>query len=294
MRHHLSTALLLVCFAPFTHAETLVVGSAKAATPEAVSLGGIIDADSDDTVAFTPDGDTVFFDRSSGHDKFVMIARRMNGQWSAPQIAPFSGRWFDQDPVVAPDGSYMLFDSDRPTSPGGKPLVQAYFGQPSHGANLWRVDRKGDGWGEPVWLSATVNATPFVDFASITGDNSLYFMWWVGGDVHFFRAQYKDGAYLPPVRVALGDPAVTTHDPAVAPDESFIVFDYGRTKGTLGRLSIAYREGDHWSKPVDLGDAINKDAPWGSHLGPDHRTLYFTDSKDIWSLSLAPWMLSTK
>ncbi|MFI4920292.1 MAG: hypothetical protein ACHQAZ_01470 [Gammaproteobacteria bacterium] len=294
MNFRLSTALALICLAPVAWAEAPMTAGTASAAPTAVTLGGIINPDTDDTVAFTPDGDTVFFDRSTAKDKFVMISHRVNGQWSAPQIAPFSGHWFDQDPVVAPDGSYMLFDSDRPTSSGAKPLVQAYFGKPAHGANLWRVDRKGDGWGEPVWLSATVNAKPFVDFASIAADNSLYFMWWEGGDVHFFRSQYKDGVYLLPVRVALGDPAVTTHDPAVAPDESFIVFDYGRTKGTLGRLSIAFREGDHWSKPVDFGAAINKGAPWGSHLGPDNRTLYFTDSTNIWSLPLGPWLSPAK
>lgn len=285
----LSAILLLCCFASIAQAETPMADG-----PTAVTLGGIINADSDDTLAFTPDGNTVFFDRSTGKDKFVMISHRMDGQWSAPQIAPFSGHWFDQDPVVAPDGSYMLFDSDRPTSPSGKPLVQTYFGQPAHGANIWRVDRKGDSWGEPAWLSATVNANPFVDFASITTDNSLYFMWWVGGDVHFFRSQYKDGAYATPVRVGLGDPAVTTHDPAVAPDESFIVFDYGRAKGSLGRLSIAFRQGDHWGERIDLGDALNKNGPWGSHLAPDHRTLYFTDSTNIWSLSLNPWLPPAK
>lgn len=294
MYHRLSAAIALVCMATIAQADTPMTAGPASATPAAVTLDGIINPDADDTVAFTPDGNTVFFDRNIDKTKFVYISHKVNGHWTAAQIAPFSGHWFDQDPVVAPDGSYMLFDSDRPTSPGGKPLVQSYFGQPSHGANLWRVDRKGDGWSEPVWLSAVVNAKPFVDFASIAGDNSLYFMWWVGGDVHFFRSQYNDGDYLPPVQVALGDPTVTTHDPSVAPDESFIVFDYGRSKGTLGRLSIAYREGNHWGKPVDFGDAINANAPWGSHLSPDHRTLYYTDSKNIWSLSLAPWLKPIK
>ena len=81
--------------------------------PRAVSLNGIIHSDSDDTLAFTPDGNTVFFDRSKGKDKAVMVAHRRGGRWSAPQVASFSGHWFDQDPVVAPDGSYLLFDSDQ-------------------------------------------------------------------------------------------------------------------------------------------------------------------------------------
>ena len=127
----------------------LVAQTTKAAP---VTLDGIIHADSDDTLAFTPDGDTVFFDRSEGQHKTIMVAHRTGGHWSAPQVAGFSGQWFDQDPLVAPDGSYLLFNSDRPVRPGGGPLKQNYFPSgPGPGSNIWRVDRVSGGWGKPVW-----------------------------------------------------------------------------------------------------------------------------------------------
>lgn len=263
-----------------------------AATPELVTLGGIIHADSDDTLAFTPDGSTVFFDRSEGPHKTIMVSHKLNGAWSTPQVASFSGRWFDQDPLVAPDGSYMLFDSDRPITPGGKPLVQSYFspGHSAPGANIWKVERKGDGWGAPVWLGPVVNNDVFIDFASVAADGTLYFIRWDTGEkiMHMWRSAFHDGKYLSPVSAEVGDAAVSIHDPAVAPDQSFILFDYGKVKGGLGRLCIAFREGDHWSKPTDLGDVINKDIPWGSHLAPDGRTVYYTGQSGIWQLSLAP------
>ncbi|HEY3519594.1 MAG TPA: hypothetical protein VGK80_00970 [Rhodanobacteraceae bacterium] len=262
--------------------------------PEKITLGGILHADSDDTLAFTRDGKIVFFDRSNGPRKTIMISHRVNGHWSPPQIAGFSGHWFDQDPVVSPDGSYLLFDSDRPVMPGGKPLVQNYFGnhKQAPGSNIWKVERDGDGWSQPVWLGPVVNNDVFVDFASIAADGSLYFIRRdrQEGIMHTYRSAYRDGKYLPPVRAGLGDPAVSTHDPAVAPDQSFIVFDYGKVKGGLGRLCIAFREGDHWSKPMDLGDAVNSDIPWGSHIAPDGRSVYFTGQTGIWHLSLAPWL----
>src|SRR5690348_6954853 len=128
-------------------------GAVAPTVPQPVALAGVISFDTDDTPVFTPDGDTVFFDRSPTADKkMVMWARRVNGVWGKPEAAPFSGKWFDQDPTVAPDGSYLLFDSDRPVEQGGKPLVQTLFGRPQPGSNIWRVDRKGDGWGEPRWL----------------------------------------------------------------------------------------------------------------------------------------------
>ena len=258
-----------------------------------VTLGGIINQDSDDTLAFTPDRSTVFFDRSEGKRKTVMVSHRVKGRWSAPETASFSGTWFDQDPVVAPDGSYLLFNSDRPVKPGGEPFVQNYFaGGPGPGSNIWRVDRKEEGWGEPVWLSAIINSDVFIDFASVAADGTLYFMRWDKDQksMHFWRSPYRNGAYLAPDFVTLGDPKESLHDPAVAPDQSFIVFDSGKVKGGLGRLCIAFRERDHWGAPIDLGEDLNKELPWGSHLDPDGRTIYFTGTAGIQRFSLRPWL----
>jgi len=267
--------------------------SAPAATPQPVTLGGIIHPDSDDTLAFTPDGNTVFFDRSAGQRKTIMVSHKVDGHWSPPEVADFSGHWFDQDPVMAPDGSYLLFDSDRPTAPGSQPLTQDYFvGGRAPGSNIWRVDRAGKGWGKPVWLGPVVDNDAFVDFASIAADGTLYFIRFdrKAKVMHTWRAAWRNGHYLPPVRAALGDPAVSTHDPAVAPDQSFIVFDYGKTKGGLGRLCLAFREGEHWGKPIDLGSVVNKDIPWGSHIAPDGHSVYFTGQSGLWKLDLQPWL----
>lgn len=261
--------------------------------PTRVDLNGIINPDSDDTLAFTPDGRTVFFDRSEGAHKTIMVAHRVDGTWSPPQVASFSGRWFDQDPIVAPDGSYLLFNSDRPIAPGGKPLQQSYFGAPlAPGSNIWRSDRAGDGWAPPVRLPSTINDDVFIDFASVAADDSVYFMRWnaAGRAMQIWRSRLKGGEYQAPERIVVGDPAVSLHDPAVSPDQSFMLLDYGKVKGGLGRLSIAFRRGAQWGPPVDLGDTINGDLPWGAHLGPDGRTAYFTGRSGIWRLPLATWL----
>jgi hypothetical protein len=171
--------------------------------------------------------------------------------------------------------------------------VQSFFGQPRPGSNLWKVSLKGKQWGAPVWLGADLNQSAFTDFPDLAADNSLYFIRPENG-MHTFRSQYQNGRYLRPVEVMLGDPSVTTHDPAIAPDESFLVIDYGKTKGGLGRLCIAVREGDHWGKLTDLGDAINSDSPAGARLAPDGHTLYFSGATHIWKLSLAPWLVTPK
>lgn len=259
-----------------------------------VSLDGIINSDTDDTLAFTPDRSTVFFDRSEGSHKTILVSHRVNGRWSQPQTASFSGIWFDQDPIVAPDGSYVLFNSDRPITANGRPLTQTYFGKiAAPGSNIWRVERRGADWGTPRWIGPNINNNVFIDFASIANDNTLYFMRWDAANkvMQLWRARYKgSGVYEDPERVSLGDPSVSIHDPAISGDQSFIVFDYGKVAGGLGRLCIAFYAGGSWSAPIDFGDTINKDLPWGAHLDPDGHTVYVTGRSGIWQLNLAPWM----
>jgi hypothetical protein len=288
--------VLILSFIVGCFAVTIAIaGAAPPSMLQHMSLNGVLspDTDADDTLAFTPDGNTVFFDRSEGAHKTIMMSRRVRGRWSKPTIASFSGRWFDQDPVVAPDGSYLLFNSDRPVTPGGAPLSQTYFTKnPYPGANIWRVDRKAAGWGEPQWLGSTINNDVFVDFASIAADNTLYFMRWDAANriMQLWQARCVGGQYETPERVVLGDASVSIHDPAIARDKSFIVFDYGKVTGGLGRLSIAYRQGAGWSQPIDFGDAINEDLPWGAHLAPNGRVAYVTGRTGIWSLDLRPWL----
>lgn len=273
-------------------ATSAFAAEASKALPVAVTLGGIIHPASDDTLVFTPDGNTVFFDRSEGKHKTIMVSHKVGGRWSQPQAAGFSGRWYDQDPALAPDGSYIVFSSDRPVAPGGKRLVRETDGKAYHGGNLWEVERKGGQWGAPTWLGVVVNQGPFLVSPSVATDGTLYFIQHDNRDqaMHIFSSRRRDGRYLAPVRVALGIPATTTHDPAIAPDQSFIVFGYGKTTTGLGRLCIAFREGNQWGQPVDLGDTVNGVGPWGSHVMPDGRTLTFTGNSGVYRLSLQPWL----
>src|SRR6185312_14964930 len=100
----------------------------------------------------------VYFMR--GTDSFTLMeSHRVDGRWSTPRPAPFSGRWRDLDPAMAPDGSYLLFVSNRPAAQGGQPIDAVHAGKrrAGEGMNLWRVDRHGNGWGAPMRLPDAVN-----------------------------------------------------------------------------------------------------------------------------------------
>jgi hypothetical protein len=157
-----------------------------------------------------------------------------------------------------------------------------------------------------------VNATTRTFAPAIAANGDVYFQQAdpPRQDYRLYRTSYRNGIYLAPSLVELGDANAHKLDPAIAPDGSFIVFDANYAdKGKPDRLYIAFRKGEHWSAPVDMDDALNRYQPWGSHLGPDHRTLYFTSdhalpgaaqaaiataanhsSNHIWSVSLASWL----
>jgi len=291
-----------------------IAGIGSAATPldapQVFAPGGISNTPSEDCMSLTPDGDTAVYDVANGSTSIIVIAHRVNGTWSRPEVASFSGQWWDHDPAVSPDGSFIVYASNRPATAGGKT-----------GGGLWRVDRKGAGWGEPQRLPDSLNTNPRIYAPSITADGSLYFIRPDTDNIlHIFRSQYRDGAYQPPVRQMLGDPATHQKDPGIAPDESFVVFDSDTgSKKDVDRFFIAFREGDHWGEAVDLGDEINaKNNPWGPHISADGHTLYYTSDRavpltypqtreqaeqnlariqswddgetNIWYVSLTPWI----
>ena len=276
---------------------------AAVAAPVPFAPAMLADMGSVSCPAFTPDGNTVVFD-SSGHGSTLYISHRTNGTWSAPTVAPFSGTYLDHDASMAPDGSYLVFVSNRPATPGGPVLTVTVKGRKSPwGGNLWRVNRKGGTWGTPVRLPDAVNENVQTYAPSIASDGSIYFIHPdSAGAFRIYRSQYGDGAYQPAEMQSFALTSTHEMDPAIAPDQSFIVFDASDPANPDNDiLFIAHRTGAGWGRPVALAAIDGTDQPWGAHLGPDGRTLYFSSSRGrtdnlvkLWSASLAPWLPSVQ
>lgn len=254
--------------------------------PVVFAPGSISGSANDLSPAFTPDGNTVFFTRSNGSQSTVVLSHRVRGQWSKPAIASFSGEWRDLEVAMAPDGSYLVFVSNRPAAPGGKPLDGFYNGQaqPAAGGNIWRVDRTTTGWGEPRRLPDAVNSNPSIYSPSVVGDGSIYFMQPIGSGTrfHLFRAQRTGDTFAQPVVVPVAtDTATGDFDPAVARDESFMVFSSSRLHEKGNSLFIVVRADGAWGAPEYMGDAVSE--PGGNNiearLSPDNRTLYFSSRR---------------
>ena len=247
----------------------------------------------DASPAFAPDGDTVVFTRGVGTARRLYVAHRQGSTWSAPVRAPFSDRWMDFEPAMAPDGSYLVFVSNRPANGEGKALDGDWGGkpQPGRGGNLWRVDRRGGGWGTPVRLSDRVNASHSTFSPAVGKDGSLVFVRVNRGNGAFrlYRSRCEQATCQPAQPRALGAGGDRSdYDPAVAPDQSFLVFSSDRPPAPSngGDLFIAFATPGGWSAPTDLGVAGDE-----ARLGPDHATLYYSaPDHRIHRVSLASWL----
>jgi len=249
------------------------MAAAPGPAPQVFAPGVISGPANDDAPAFTHDGQTVVFGSGPGPNSTLLISHSTKAGWSQPSVAPFSGEWNDQQPAMSPDGAFLVFVSNRPLAAGDK----------THpGGHLWRVARQGAGWGEPTHLGAAVNATNAIFAPSVAGDGSLYFIRKAqpSEPFHIWRSQYRDGQYQEAAPVSFGVTGNQEVDPAVAPDESFLVFAAAKAGSDAPeRLYIAFRNAGAWGKPIDLGDSVNIGTTNGPRIGPDRRTLYFTSDR---------------
>jgi Tol biopolymer transport system component len=282
------------------------------------------------TAAFTPDMKTVYFTRSDNRftDNTIMFSEFKNGRWSQPEVASFSGVWRDSEPHVAIDGKRIFFVSNRPATDGGQPLMAESNGRKFPGANLWYCEKTANGWSAPKRIEGAVNETSEIYNPSVALSGNLYFSArYAGGEpsvgYKIYRAVYKDGKYEKPERLSFSENKLNDMDPAIDPQERFLVFASNRPGAVaVSNLFISIKDKDgNWGAPVALGDKVS--SPSGENapsLAPDGKTLYFTSgksltpdvtfpkkkedfnaamkrikdtnarSRNIWSVDLTPWI----
>ena len=76
------------------------------ATPHLFGEGIISTQDYETHPAFSPTGDTLYFVKCSSDLSVsaICVSYKTNGKWSKPEMASFSGKYFDTNPFVAKDG----------------------------------------------------------------------------------------------------------------------------------------------------------------------------------------------
>lgn len=261
----LINAKILVAQIPTIFAPGVISGPAHDASP-----------------AFAPDGKTVYFSRGGA----ILVSHLKKGKWSSPEIAFFSGKWSDIEPSMSPDGSFLIFISNRPADGKDKPIDGFFNGQeqPGRGGNLWRIDLIGSKRSEPVRLPDNVNRSNSIYAPSVVADGSVYFMETSGEKRKFriFRAQFAEGVYQAPEPVSFSTGEASDVDPAVSPDESFAVFSSSRPPAQSNDLFIVFRRNGAWGEPVHMGTDVNSPgSETEARLSPDGETVYFSSPRTM-------------
>ena len=280
--HGIYAAASCVFAAALSSILALARAQAAEITPEVFAPGIVSGPNHEAAPAFTPDGSTLYFQRSTPRGGIILVTQRRGNGWSKPKIAPFSGVWSDIEPAMAPDGSFLIFVSNRPATAEGEALQGFYNGSLQDGGNMWRVDRRGDSWSEPIHLPETVNRSANVFAPSIASDGSLYFMDTFGEKRRFrlYYSQYREGSYQAAQALPFSDGTYTDVDPAVASNGSFLIFGSGRPPAKSVDLFIVRQTNGVWGEPIHLGDTINTPGSDAEpRLSPDQQTLYFSSER---------------
>ncbi|KOY87895.1 hypothetical protein AD998_18700 [bacterium 336/3] len=229
-------------------------------------------------MAISPDGKTMYFtlQLSSGFQSIAVCTKDKKGQWTKPEIAPFSGMYSDLEPAFSPDGKKLFFVSNRPLT-----------GTNHKDFDIWYIEKTGEKWSEPVNVGSPVNTSSNEFYPSISKKGDLYFTATKDslsvGKEDIYKAEWKNGKYQ---NITLLDTEVNTKtyefNAFVASDESYIIFSsYGRKddkgKGDL-YMSIKDANGK-WKKAVNLSIINTESLDYCPFVSLDGKTLYFTNEK---------------
>ena len=88
-------------------------------TPELFAPGIISHGFHENGIIFSADGTEIYYSTSDSKysSKTFMVLKMEENQWSAPELASFSGNYYNHSAFFSPDGKRIYFSSLRPVPP---------------------------------------------------------------------------------------------------------------------------------------------------------------------------------
>ncbi|MEM7350547.1 MAG: hypothetical protein AAF657_07060 [Acidobacteriota bacterium] len=235
-------------------------------------------------VVVTADGSQVFFGVETGERPEIWHVAREGDGWGTDRPLLQDEVIGYNDPALDPKEQRLYFISTEP--PPGTPQGT------ERNADIWYLEKRGEGWSEPIHAGPVINSTANDYYISFTDDGDLYFASNIGADRKGAYDLYfsRNALEAPEKPIRLG-PGVNTGayeaDPFVAPDGSYLVFAAGR-RSNIGRgdIYLSFRgEDGTFEKARNLGPPINTE---GHELCPfvsrDGRYFYYTSRQDIYRI----------
>ena len=248
---------------PGSTAQVFAPGRISDTRPQTWESGG----------TFSADGNTFCFMRLGG----FFITENTNQGWTAPKLIESIKKselpaW---GPCLSPDANSIYF-----TYAMLEPLSKR---------NIYRCDRTAHGWTAPQALGPPLSSPAKELTCSIAANNSIYFgssrkgekPW---GTSFIFVAPFVNNTWQRATYISLNNlQEGGASGPAIAPDESFMVFTALNLPGGYGHrdlyLTLRLPDGT-WSKPRNLGPRINSIyLEHSPRISPDKKYLFFTRSE---------------
>jgi len=248
--------------------------------PEVFAPGIISTKENELNAVFSPKGDEFYFaiHLPKPEDRYViMVSRQVEGIWTRPEVAPFSGQYTDVDMTFSLDGKHLYFCSKRPVPQ-----------DPSPDYDIWVVHRsQNGGWSEPENLGLPVNTKGSETYPTFTNNGRMYHSSsreGGRGSKDIYYSTITEGEYSNPVN--LGE-AINSQfgegDTFVAPDESYmIVTHWGGPKGEGLFISFKKQDGN-WTKSIDMESILKRNIVGGCPMvTPDGKYFFYTSEGQIY------------
>ena len=265
------TTVLAVVFCGVAAWPYAIEDSAELWAPDLVST-----ARSEVRITFSPDGQRMLWGTigwTGGYGGWdIYESRHTSDGWSKPVAVSFNSEANDFDPSFVPDGSGVLFFSNRVDGFGKDDL---YFAA---------LDAKTGRYAAATNLGPVVNtaAEEWAPVLSRDGQRLLFASDGHGGagKHDLFIAQRGDGAWTDVTNLAAVNSPQEDFDAAFLEDDRSIVYSRGDLDGTVALYVAEFRDGT-LQPGVRLPDAINSRQPDAWTFGPsvsahDPGALYFT------------------
>jgi Tol biopolymer transport system component len=228
------------------------------------------------TTTFTPDGNTVYFSRGRSPEA-IIYSKKLNGKWQTPQIADFSGTWYDTDPFITRDGKHLYFCSNRPADQNPTTKTDKTF-------HIWVVARiDEDKWSVPALLDTIINH-PGVNswYPSETENGDFYFHSYGRPGGHgkndIYLSKHTGDNFTAPTLISIDTAGFNTQECAISKRNDFMLFISNKPGGIgLSDIYITFNKDGVWSKPINMGPQVNHPytTAMSPALSPDETTLYF-------------------
>jgi hypothetical protein len=237
-------------------------------------------------ITFSPDGMHRYGDSMAApvQSRWSM-ERAEDGTWSPPQPSFLSVEHSESGLSFSPDGNRVYYHSRRrPADRRG-----------GTDKDIWYRERTSEGWGEPRNLGSPVNTGDYDEGApAVCADGTLYFSREAATRGHgpgsqegrtsgandIFCSVPLDGGYTDPVRLGPGvNSGFHEINPAVAPDNTYIVFTSNRPGGysAMMNLYVSFkREDGTWTEAQCLSEKFRIDNIWFPSITPDGKYLFFS------------------